>query len=202
MLEQPPRKVVFAGDSGVGKTSLIHAICGMSTSVVPTIQGQSFRVELSSEGQSVSFEIWDTAGQEQYQAITPVYFRGADVGIFVFSVDDRQSFENIDAWVGLVSNILSLPSTFILANKYDAPNHVVETEELENLASRLNATGIEVSAVNGYQLELLKQELVKSATTRAEGAVVEPKPVTIDPVVPEQKDACSPCGIARMGLRL
>ena len=42
--------------------------------------------------------VWDTAGQEEFDAITKAYYRGAQLCILVFSTVDRQSYEAIDSW--------------------------------------------------------------------------------------------------------
>ena len=40
-------------------------------------------------------QIWDTAGQERFRTITETYYKGAAGIALVYSVNDRQSFENI-----------------------------------------------------------------------------------------------------------
>ena len=37
--------------------------------------------------------IWDTAGQEKFDALTKMYFNGADIAIVVYDVTDEISFE-------------------------------------------------------------------------------------------------------------
>ena len=36
--------------------------------------------------------IWDTAGQEKFDALTKMYFNGADIAIVVYDVTDEISF--------------------------------------------------------------------------------------------------------------
>lgn len=46
----------------------------------------------------VKISLWDTAGQERYRALTGIYFRGALGIIFVYDVNDRDSFEGLERW--------------------------------------------------------------------------------------------------------
>ena len=43
--------------------------------------------------------IWDTAGQERFKSITKAYYRGANAVLFVYDVNNRESFDNIDKWL-------------------------------------------------------------------------------------------------------
>ena len=44
-------------------------------------------------------QIWDTAGQEQYHSLAPMYYRGPAAAVLVFDVTRRQSFEKLKEWV-------------------------------------------------------------------------------------------------------
>ena len=46
--------------------------------------------------------LWDTAGQEEFDAITRSYYRGASAAILAFSSVDRQSFSDIESWYNKV----------------------------------------------------------------------------------------------------
>jgi Ras-related protein Rab-5C len=51
------------------------------------------------ESSTVKFEIWDTAGQERYRSLAPMYYRGAQAAVVVFSIVDVDSFNGAKAWV-------------------------------------------------------------------------------------------------------
>ena len=42
--------------------------------------------------------LWDTAGQEEFDAITKAYYRGAQACVLAFSTTDRDSFEAAHSW--------------------------------------------------------------------------------------------------------
>lgn len=45
------------------------------------------------------FEIWDTAGQERYHSLAPMYYRGAQAAIVVYSTTDETSFDRAKQWI-------------------------------------------------------------------------------------------------------
>ena len=46
----------------------------------------------------VRMQIWDTAGQERYNALTKLYFKGANAAIIVYDVTDEESFAKAQRW--------------------------------------------------------------------------------------------------------
>lgn len=42
--------------------------------------------------------LWDTAGQEEFDAITKAYYRGAQACVVAFSTTDRASFDAVRKW--------------------------------------------------------------------------------------------------------
>lgn len=55
--------------------------------------------------------LWDTAGQEEFDAITKAYYRGAQACVLAFSTTDRMSFEAVKEWkMKVISHTTSLPA--------------------------------------------------------------------------------------------
>jgi small GTP-binding protein len=115
-------KVVLLGDSGVGKTSLITrwTTGAFSKGTNPTVGANHQRKRLAIEGREVDLFLWDTAGQEQFQALTPLYARCAAVAILTTSIVETSSFANIDRWVDLLQSAADeLPPIVLAVNKID-----------------------------------------------------------------------------------
>ena len=97
-------KVVFIGESGVGKTSIIsrYITNSFKSEMVSTL-GANFvtkNVIMEDENQSIKFEIWDTAGQERYRALTKVFYKNAAVCILVYDITKRKTFDELKKfWV-------------------------------------------------------------------------------------------------------
>ena len=90
-------KVILVGDSSVGKTSLISMYAKSTFSDQPeTTIGPQFTtryVEVPETGQRIKLQIWDTAGQEKYRSVAPIYYRDAAAAICVFDVTNKDSLE-------------------------------------------------------------------------------------------------------------
>ena len=51
------------------------------------------------DGATVKAQIWDTAGQEKYRAITVAHYRKALGALIVYDITRRQTFENVKFWL-------------------------------------------------------------------------------------------------------
>jgi small GTP-binding protein len=95
----PGCKVVLLGDSGVGKTCLISRyISGVYDSNSASTNGASYaskEVTYEKLGKTLMLDIWDTAGQEKYKALTKFFYKDAAVAILVYDITLKESFENL-----------------------------------------------------------------------------------------------------------
>ncbi|KAG6556964.1 hypothetical protein Mapa_001380 [Marchantia paleacea] len=82
--------------------------------------------------------LWDTAGQEQFHALTRAYYRGARAAALCFSTIDRDSFEAIRTWKEKVEEECGQIPMVLVQNKVDLlENAVVSRQEAEDLATEL-----------------------------------------------------------------
>ncbi|CAH2042150.1 unnamed protein product, partial [Iphiclides podalirius] len=93
-------KVVIVGDGGVGKSSMIQRYCrGTFTRDYKKTIGVDFlERQIEIDGEEVRLMLWDTAGQEEFDAITKAYYRGAHACVLAFSTTDRDSFLALHSW--------------------------------------------------------------------------------------------------------
>jgi small GTP-binding protein len=94
-------KVVCVGESGVGKTSLVKRLAHdtfdkFESSTIGAAYA-SIKREYG-DGEKVSFQWWDTCGQERYAALVPMYYRGSSV--VLVCVDKNTSEEKRRYWTG------------------------------------------------------------------------------------------------------
>ena len=118
-------KVVLLGESGVGKTSIITMFMDNEfTEDQQTTTGATFSTKsltYDKYNKEISFEIWDTAGQEKYRSLTKMFYKDATIAILVYDITRYDSFEQLrDFWVGQLKD--NAPKNLILAiaaNKSD-----------------------------------------------------------------------------------
>ena len=160
-------KIVLIGESGVGKTSIISQFIDQifQDDQQSTIGGTfSTKTIKCSNGKTLKFEIWDTAGQEKYRSVTKMFYKDADVAVLVYDITNKYSFEELQKyWVQQVKD--SSPKGIILAiiaNKSD----LIEREEVDeadarNYANEINALFALTSAKNNFGVDDLFLEIAK-----------------------------------------
>jgi Ras-related protein Rab-5C len=96
-----PVRVVLIGDASVGKTSIVKRFLDgqYDPTEFATIGAGYFNNYQTIRGESVPVEIWDTAGQEKYRSLAPLYYRGAAGAIAVFDVTNPQTCDNLTWWI-------------------------------------------------------------------------------------------------------
>jgi small GTP-binding protein len=161
--DPPSAKVVFLGETGTGKTSLIsrYIDASFTEGAGPTVAAASRTVRYDRRGSLIDLILWDTAGQERYRALTPMYYRNAIAAVIVFDVTSRETFEHVQGWINeLLSNVGNIVIV-ICANKHDlGDKRVVQTSEGEALAAIAQSIYCETSAVTGYGVDYLFQMVV------------------------------------------
>eukprot|EP00117_Sycon_ciliatum_P036190 scpid24587/ scgid27283/ Ras-related protein Rab-23 len=132
-------KVVVVGNGNVGKSSMIQRYCKniFTKDYKKTIGVDFLERQLSVEGEDVRLMLWDTAGQEEFDAITKSYYRGAQVCVLAFSTIDRDSFEAVEKWKAKVEDEVGSIIMVLVQNKIDLIDEAkVRTDEAEELAKK------------------------------------------------------------------
>jgi len=145
MLEQDvdtTLKVIVVGNGQVGKTSMITRFAkGIFTNEYKKTIGVDFLEKkdfLTAVGEDVTFLLWDTAGQEEYDAITRTYYKGAGACILAFSTTDRASFDAIESWHQKVTEECGNIVMVLVQNKVDLMDDAcMEVREVEYKAQKL-----------------------------------------------------------------
>jgi Ras-related protein Rab-23 len=138
-------KVIVVGNGQVGKTSMITRFAkGIFTNEYKKTLAVDFlekKLNLESSGEEVTYLLWDTAGQEEYDAITRGYYKGAGACVIAFSTVDRASFDALDNWSRKVKDECGEIPMLLVQNKVDLIDQAVMTPaEVEAVAQRLGLT--------------------------------------------------------------
>lgn len=156
-------KMVLLGSSGVGKSSLASRF-GRDEfrSTSPTVGCAYLTQVVHLNDVTLRFEIWDTAGQEKYHSVTPLYYRGAHVALLVYDITQRETFLRAQVWLRELEKQYIPGSTVIwlVGNKGDlAHDRKVSVQEGQSLASNGGLYFTETSALSGDQVNELLQSV-------------------------------------------
>ena len=101
-------KAILIGDVAVGKTSLINVSIGevFNPKEKTTISSNFVKKNFEINSQQYQINLWDTAGQEKLKSLTKLFFKGADIVIFVYDITCKTSFESLKIWVKEVEETL------------------------------------------------------------------------------------------------
>lgn len=173
-------KLVQLGQSGTGKTSLVLRFtkgyfhenleptvgAQFSTQTVKTSTAYS-AMKVNMDDCTVRFEIWDTAGQERYNALAPMYYRGAHVALIVYDITDMASFKIAKAWIDEVQKRASAEIVIALVgNKKDiADRRMVEYQDGKQLAEERDLLFVETSAKTGENINDLFLALAEKVSS-------------------------------------
>ena len=161
-------KVLLLGDSSVGKTCFLLRYCDKTfqEAHLSTI-GLDYRLKTMTlkSGKNIKLQIWDTAGQDRFRAITKNYYKGANGIILIYDVTNLQSYENVKNWINQIKDEANPNVIIYLAgNKVDVKDEdrVVKTVDGKKIADEYNLKFYETSAKSGINVNLIFEELVEN----------------------------------------
>ena len=142
-------KIIFVGDAGVGKTTIINRINDneFQSAYDATIGVDFWPKKINFRGNEITLQIWDTAGQERYRGLIPSYVRNSSIVFIVFDITNRKTFESIPKWIELIKSIEKNNILVLIGNKEDLKEkREVEKKEGEDLAKENEMSYFELSA--------------------------------------------------------
>ena len=162
-------KIIFVGDAGVGRKTIISRIMDNPFSEVyePSIGVDFMSKNISFRGQNIKLQMWDTAGQEKYKGLIPSYVRNSSIVFLIYDISSKTSFDNVPNWLNFIRTIEN--TTLVLCgNKIDLSEREVKKEDGEALAKKEGIAFFEVSAKTGDGIKNMFYNSVADLPTFAE----------------------------------
>jgi len=149
-------KCIVVGDGGVGKTALAVRLCkGFFIEDYKMTIGVDFYVKtIEIDDFNINLQIWDTGGQERFNSIRSIYYRGARGAAIVFDLSNQESFEHIPRWIEEIKRETTgnIP-ILLIGNKSDLINsREVTSGDIYNITRQFNLLYMETSAKTGAEV--------------------------------------------------
>mgnify|MGYP002627325474 FL=1 len=154
-------KLVFLGDSSVGKTSIIRRYCenkfeefSCMATVSAAYRNKKVKIDPFTE---INMQIWDTAGQEKYRSMTRGYLRGANGIFIVFDLSSMKSFNSLMSWMEEIrdSDVDKNCVKILIGNKFDFLHKEVDEETINKYVEENNLKYLNVSAKDSINIEAM-----------------------------------------------
>jgi len=115
------------------------------------------------EDKYIKAQIWDTAGQEKFRAVTSVYYRGAMGALLVYDITKESSFLNLQIWMRELYDNVDKNNivTMLVGNKSDLTSmREVPIEKGKKFAEKYNMSFMEVSALDNVNVKEAFQDIM------------------------------------------
>jgi len=166
----PKYKLIFLGDQSVGKSCILNRFFNDSfTEDYQATIGLDFQSKnVNIENQDIHLLLYDTAGQEKFRSLIPMYTRDSNIILLVYDIACKESFDHLPDWLKDLNNVNKDEVIFALVgNKKDLENREVEFEEAKKFADDNNFIFMEVSAKTGEGFsDLFYKKIFEQITIR------------------------------------
>ena len=159
-------KILLLGDSSVGKSCLLKRYTDNTfLDIHISTIGLDYKLKevKLKDGKTVKVQIWDTAGQDRFRAITKNYYKGAQGIALIYDITNQITFENVRKWIDQIKEEVSEKVPIILVgNKIDiVERRVIKKEDGESMAKEYGLLFSECSAKTGENIDSTFNQLVE-----------------------------------------
>lgn len=197
-------KVLVVGDTNCGKTCLVNRIVDdiFTEDTKQTTCASNKTFDLIYESQSVKVQFTDVAGSFNYRTIVPSFYNNAKIVLLVFSIDDIESFTNLQNWIESLTSKLNITDEsqndfvpmILVGAKSDLERTVEEKDAKQKSKDIGSACYIEVSSFNGDNFVNLKNKiaelLIKKKVVQPFEEVIKDKDIQVKPTDQGSKKKC------------
>ena len=148
-------KVIFLGESGVGKTCLIQKLISDDYKENnSTISATYYTKTIKYEGKDYKFNIWDTAGNEKFRNLTKLFLKDVQIFVLVYDITKKKTFLELQYWLDYILEQYG-PNNFIIliGNKSDLNNKEIKESKGAQFAEIIKAKFAQVSAKDSVDFQ-------------------------------------------------
>ena len=155
-------KLVFLGDTEVGKTSLVqrYVYDSFSPEIGRTIGAMLHVKTVEVKGERHKLVIWDLGGQESFTELREQYCSHASGAFFVFDRTRIETLQHIDDWLNALYTAAGKVAVVVVENKIDLKS-AISKEQIQNVVEARSLKLIQTSATENKNVDAAFEELVK-----------------------------------------
>lgn len=113
----------------------------------------------------------DTAGEEKYRALAPLYYRDCDAALLIFDMTKKESFDRVEKWISELQNRCSNIKISICGNKSDLiDDFQISENQIKDMAIKQDATYFIISAKTGENVEECYMDLIRRIHSNKNGS--------------------------------
>ena len=152
------------GDTFIGKTSLaLRFAKGYYREAArnPTVGAFFVTKRLTVQGVTCKIQIWDTAGQEQFRKLAPMYYKNAHCAIICYDITSPRTYETLQYWIQELHD--HAPGDLVIAlcaTKSDLVTNP-DTSQVEELAEATGAMFFSTSAKDDTNVNLVFEKVAE-----------------------------------------
>ena len=142
-------KVVFLGEGGVGKSSLVNRYINnkFDGGFMASVTANYAPKRIQYKGQEYTFEIWDTPGSQKFRALSKFFLNDVKIIILVYDITDKKSFLELQFWLDFILEKHPDAILILVGNKDDLSiDRKIKKSDGEKLAEVIHAAFAEISA--------------------------------------------------------
>jgi len=190
--EIPTFKLVLVGDGGTGKTTFVkrHLTGEFEKKYIATLGVEVHPLKFNTNFGDLTFNVWDTAGQEKFGGLRDGYYIQGQCGIIMFDVTSRITYKNVPNWHRDLERVCENIPIVLCGNKVDVKERKVKTSSV-TFHRKKNLQYYEISAKSNYNFEKpflwLARKLVGNAALElVDAPALRPPELEVDPALMKQ----------------